>query len=307
MFSNLLDKLNKQYYFYSEYWQIIVRDFGYLALIVLAFLFIDVAYMGYKGSTIERIISSRSPALMSDFVMFVLNHFSVLTILAVVITFDVPFLISEKIKGTLALNFGQSWGPTVHFILFFLVLDFFNYWQHRLLHEIPGLWEIHKFHHSAPHMNFVTVFREHPLDTALNAITASFAAVITGLPVESYPKFIMLAVAYGLVKHSRFPMRWGWFGKYVLQSPVDHWIHHSPEKEHWDKNYANNLAIWDHVFGTYYKGEKVNDKIGLPGDYLAHNGLLYNLGLCYFQFLKNIIMLTVSPRKFIADYYKAKE
>jgi len=35
-----------------------------------------------------------------------------------------------------------------------------------------------------------------------------------------------------------------------------HQIHHSNNPLHWDKNYGVALAIWDQIFGSYYRPHK---------------------------------------------------
>ena len=146
------------------------------------------------------------------------------------------------------------------------MLDFMAYWQHRLLHTVPFLWNIHKFHHSAESFATITVLREHPLDGAVRSIFLAFPIALLGYPVIDYPILVTLIGMVGYFKHSQLLSRWGWFGTYVIQSPLDHWIHHSDNPKHFNSNYSNNFAIWDHLFGTYYKGTDVNTSIGLTNE-----------------------------------------
>jgi sterol desaturase/sphingolipid hydroxylase (fatty acid hydroxylase superfamily) len=73
------------------------------------------------------------------------------------------------------------------------------------------------------------------------------------------------------------PWRWGWFGKYVVYPPTGHRVHHSALPEHRDKNFAGIFPIWDHLFGTYYQGEDINEEVGVDDNYQNVRGLWYDM------------------------------
>ena len=45
-------------------------------------------------------------------------------------------------------------------------------------------------------------------------------------------------------------------------SPSLHWIHHSDNPEHYDKNFGTSLPYWDRLFGTYLGEEHIKDISG---------------------------------------------
>jgi|SRR5271169_310258 len=49
----------------------------------------------------------------------------------------------------------------VIFVIFFLIIDFFQYWWHRAQHWVPVLWDQHAVHHSEEAMNVTTATRHH--------------------------------------------------------------------------------------------------------------------------------------------------
>lgn len=98
-------------------------------------------------------------------------------------------------------------------------------------------------------------------------------AVLLGSPLPEFTLFIMIYGIVGYIKHSEIPWH-GWFGKWVIQSPRDHHIHHSKLREHHDLNYANNFAIWDHLFGTYCNGSNFNSVLGVEQDYFNKDGVV---------------------------------
>ena len=178
-------------------------------------------------------------------------------------TGGIPFALNKAIRDVIYFNFNEFVSPVVHFAIYFILLDFLGYWAHRIMHNNTVLWQIHKYHHSASEMNGLTVAREHPLNEGLNIFIRGVALTITGVPPEHYPYFVTTIGLWGTFKHTNILYSLGWFGKYVLQSPKDHWIHHSTESKHHNKNFANNFVIWDHLFGTYYHGDDLNANVGL--------------------------------------------
>src|SRR5438477_159294 len=83
--------------------------------------------------------------------------------------------------------------------------------------------------------------------------------------------------AHAGLTHSMLPWRCGWFGKYVLYSPIGHRIHHSALPEHKDKNLGFLFPVWDWMFGTYYKGDVINEEVGVEDNYQNTRGLLFDL------------------------------
>jgi hypothetical protein len=67
-----------------------------------------------------------------------------------------------------------------------LLFDVLIYWTHRWSHTVPLLWRFHAVHHSTRHLDWVSGFRNHPLDGAFMApvfaffIGAGFDGRITG-------------------------------------------------------------------------------------------------------------------------------
>ncbi len=52
------------------------------------------------------------------------------------------------------------------------------------------------------------------------------------------------------LRHSHIKLRYFNFLEYLFISPVQHQIHHSKARKHWNKNMGSRLAIWDWMFGT---------------------------------------------------------
>ncbi|CAN5417321.1 sterol desaturase family protein [soil metagenome] len=158
-----------------------------------------------------------------------------------------------------------AWPATVLATLAYaVVFDLSYYCVHRLLHDVPALWEFHKVHHSAEVMTPMTEWRQHPLEALVFPISAGlFTGVLQGAMVWGFgPGARPLAVGgvnvvmlfyIGSILHLRHSHVWmpfrGVWGR-LFQSPAHHQIHHSMRPEHFGKNLGFALSLFDWAFGT---------------------------------------------------------
>jgi sterol desaturase/sphingolipid hydroxylase (fatty acid hydroxylase superfamily) len=147
----------------------------------------------------------------------------------------------------------------------FIGTEFFQYWQHRLLHEVPFLWNFHRGHHSAEALNFFTAMRNHPGEWLYTMVYGAIYTFIMPAVVIWFTGSQMLPVTFfglvylklitelvGVLCHSHVPLSLGKLD-YILNTPVMHQIHHSAELRHRDRNYGATLMIFDWMFGTLYQ------------------------------------------------------
>jgi len=158
-----------------------------------------------------------------------------------------------------------------------------GYWiDHRLSHEIPALWEIHKVHHTAEVLTPLSVWRVHPLETAkfLNILAISVASSkalfgwATGIEASPFALggnnllLVLFVHAYVHLQHSSvwiaFP---GWLGR-VFMSPAQHQIHHSRDPAHFNCNLGSCLSVFDTLFGTVRVATMAPEKLrfGVEGE-----------------------------------------
>lgn len=143
----------------------------------------------------------------------------------------------------------DGWWYIPSLIGFILLVDLYHYGVHRIQHAVPMFWAMHSFHHSANSLTFITGARHFWLEWAMPyaifpiipiffTISADMATIIAVV------FFIPDSCAHLNV---RFPM-----GPAItwVNSPQWHRIHHSVQPEHFNKNFASLLPLWDFVFGT---------------------------------------------------------
>jgi sterol desaturase/sphingolipid hydroxylase (fatty acid hydroxylase superfamily) len=178
---------------------------------------------------------------------------------------------------------------TVTYVLLFDL----GYWiGHRLMHEIPLLWEFHQPHHAAEVMTPITSTRAHPME---DIIQSNAIAVVVGFghgvslwllgpeaqPISLLGINVILLAFYVTLFHLRHSHVWlpvsGRLA-YIIQSPAHHQIHHSDDPRHMGKNLGFCLSFWDWMFGTLYvPSAKENLTFGLgeeSQDYRSLQGFL---------------------------------
>ena len=149
-----------------------------------------------------------------------------------------------------ALGFGGVGGDLTAVATGALIWDFFQYWEHRLLHASRIFWQMHLLHHSDEHMNVTTEARHHILEIILAPVFISIpTAIIFKVPPVNIAILSLIPFAWNYLAHANVDLGFGplWW---LLVSPNYHRVHHSLAPEHIDRNFANWFPIWDIVFGT---------------------------------------------------------
>ena len=143
------------------------------------------------------------------------------------------------------------------FFVYLVILDFFEYWRHRLSHTLRWWWALHVIHHSQRQMSLWTDSRNHLLDDLIGGAWFALIALFIGVPPGH---FIGLMVAIRIVEnlsHVNARLSFGWLGERLLVSPRYHRWHHAvdlPEGRQFRHgcNFAILFPIWDRLFGTQH-------------------------------------------------------
>ena len=145
--------------------------------------------------------------------------------------------------------------PVVQLLLFFVVLDFVQWFTHTLLHRYDFLWKFHKVHHSVKEMGFAAHLRYHWMENILYKPLKVLALMLLGgfQPEQAYVVHF-LAIAIGHLNHANLKLDYGPL-KYILNNPIMHLYHHAyslPESFKNGANFAISLSLWDFIFKTNY-------------------------------------------------------
>jgi sterol desaturase/sphingolipid hydroxylase (fatty acid hydroxylase superfamily) len=162
----------------------------------------------------------------------------------------------------------REWPLWIQVIMGVTLAELGLYWAHRLAHEWPFLWRFHAVHHSVVKLWIVNTGRFHFIDSLESIVFGMTVLLALGAPMEVLVWLSAVTAFIGILTHCNIEMRFGplswWFN-----TPELHRWHHSRKIEEGNKNYGENLMIWDHVFRTYYNpaGRRPPVNIGI-NDYM---------------------------------------
>ncbi len=172
----------------------------------------------------------------------------------------------------------SDWPMWAQLLIFFVIIDFVQWFTHVLLHKFEFLWRFHKVHHSVKEMGFAAHLRYHWMENILYKPLKTFGIMIIGgfEPEQAYLVHF-IAIAIGHLNHANIRITWGPF-KYILNNSVMHLYHHVkalPEGRKQGINYGISLSIWDYIFKTNYVPEDSGTiEIGFPEEETFPKGFL---------------------------------
>lgn len=238
-------------------------DFFVLLGAVLA---LDAVVLGWRRSALSH-LAQASRSARTDLLLAGLHEVGWSPLVMTFFSAGWMYLIEQFAKQYQSLDLVGSLGPAwAQFIVVLVVTDFFDYWTHRISHDVDFLWETHKYHHSATHLSVLTGTREHALNEVFRHLVIVFPLAALGVPIKQYIAVRLFMYFIDLLQHSMVPWTYGWAGRWLVFSPVGHRIHHSPRPDQHTSNYGNILVIWDRLFGTWYDGTDTEVGIGLPNN-----------------------------------------
>ena len=135
----------------------------------------------------------------------------------------------------------------------FLLLDLAIYLQHRLFHDVPWLWRLHRMHHADLDIDVTTGARFHPVEILLS-LGIKFLVIVTfGAPALGVMLFEIGLNATSMFNHSnvRIPASVEPWLRLILVTPDMHRVHHSVLRRETDSNFGFNFPWWDRAFKTY--------------------------------------------------------
>jgi sterol desaturase/sphingolipid hydroxylase (fatty acid hydroxylase superfamily) len=141
--------------------------------------------------------------------------------------------------------------PLLTFFIYVVILDFGEYWRHRLQHTIGWWWALHSIHHAQRQMTFWTDDRNHILDEVIAALWFGAIALLIGVSPAQFPLLLLLMRMVEAFSHGNIRLSFGRIGERLLVSPRYHRVHHGvlSVAEH-GKNYAVLFPVWDWMFRT---------------------------------------------------------
>jgi sterol desaturase/sphingolipid hydroxylase (fatty acid hydroxylase superfamily) len=167
------------------------------------------------------------------------------------------------LQGIKAFDLENLWtGVTDHplasFVVYLVVLDFFDYWYHRFEHQFSWTWALHSLHHSQQNMNLWSDNRNHLLDDFIRSIFMAVIALGIGVQPAQYVLLVAFSRSLQSLQHANVRIHFGAIGERLLVSPRYHRQHHAIGLGHESAgvgtlgghNFAVLFPLWDMLFGT---------------------------------------------------------
>jgi sterol desaturase/sphingolipid hydroxylase (fatty acid hydroxylase superfamily) len=155
------------------------------------------------------------------------------------------------IEPLIVLPLGFGWAGVIAIVAAPLasafVADFFFYWCHRAQHR--WLWRFHAVHHSVRELNSTNSFHhvsEPLIQTVLIVLPSSLIVSETGAMVPVIALLLHMQSSY---IHSSSRWHMGPLRAIFVDNRF-HRIHHSLERQHYDRNFGAVTTLWDRLFGT---------------------------------------------------------
>lgn len=244
--------------FYTNY-------FWGLTIISLLVWFLEIMFPWRKEQSVIR-----KDFWLDAFYMFF--NFFIFTIIisgiySVLEQLFIDFGITMKSLSIIDLSALPMW---IQLLIFFIVLDFVQWFTHVLLHRFDVLWHFHKVHHSVKEMGFAAHMRYHWMENIFYKPLKVFAVMLLG-GLEPTQAFVVhfIAITIGHLNHANIKLSYGPL-KYIFNNPVMHLYHHAftlPKNHSHGVNYGISLSLWDYLFKTNYIPESSgNIELGYSDD-----------------------------------------
>jgi sterol desaturase/sphingolipid hydroxylase (fatty acid hydroxylase superfamily) len=167
--------------------------------------------------------------------------------------------------------------PYLTFLLYALILDYADYWRHRLSHRFDWWYALHALHHAQRQMSFWSDDRNHLLDDFIAALWFGAIALLIGVPPLQFPLLVLVLRFLESLSHANTRLSFGWLGNRLLVSPLFHRTHHAiPAAGAASCNYGAVFPFWDMLHGTARfiarpgpTGDPTADEALVSGSYLA--------------------------------------
>lgn len=214
-------------------------------LIVIAVLLLEQVHERHAGWRMNR------QEFLTDL------YYSVLS--ATVISWLSATLADDPLKAAKAsLGITTQWVTYLPWLaqvaLAIFILEFGQYWMHRLMHNWTPFWLTHAPHHHITQLNAAKGAVGNPIELFLISLSvlALFDFDQTALFAAFNTMGVISVFAHANVRAD--PPIWYSFFFTTIRH---HSLHHSTDYENTRCNYGNSLIVLDRIFGTYREGEGV--------------------------------------------------
>jgi sterol desaturase/sphingolipid hydroxylase (fatty acid hydroxylase superfamily) len=176
-----------------------------------------------------------------------------------------------KILGALSITVPiidvSIWPVPVQFVVFYLLIDFAQFFGHYLMHKSDFLWQFHRIHHAPKEIGFATTRHFHWVEYLVLKPCMWIPLGLLGFSGKDYVIYYMwFGIFLVFLSHANVKIKWGIIN-YIFITPDNHFWHHAKNIPlRTGVNFSSTLMIWDHLFKTFYLPKNIEPQLGIPED-----------------------------------------
>jgi len=268
----------------------ILGNASLIAVILPAALWLECAAIGWEKSS-ARALLRPTASMKTDLAYFLLDQAHVTGVIGRIMMLGASVISGVALRDWLAARTGFAVDPSglplwLQVAIYFHVYSFFDYWAHRLGHT-RWFWPLHRYHHAAEEFCVVNGARLHPAGF-VGIFLLNIPMPLLGASPEVMIWVNVLTIALGFVIHSRMESGFGWAGRWLVQSPLHHRLHHKLDMT-MPTGFFSMTPLWDRLFGGWSETATPNIAIGVDTPYRHGLWLLPDLLRDYCDFWKGLV------------------
>jgi sterol desaturase/sphingolipid hydroxylase (fatty acid hydroxylase superfamily) len=260
-----------------------------LMLLLPSALWLECLFIGWKNSS-ARALLAPTGSMKTDIMFLALDQAHVMGVVGRIMMLGASLISGLALRDWLAARTGLAIDPSclplvVQVVVYFGAYSFFDYWAHRLGHT-RLFWPLHRYHHAAQDFCVINGARSHPAGF-VGIFLLNVPMPLLGATAEVMIWVNVIVIALGFLIHSRLESGWGWMGRYLVQSPLHHRLHHKLDMSE-PTGFFSMMPVWDHLFGGWSQRRDANVEIGVDTPYRHGFWLLPDLMRDYCDFWKGV-------------------
>jgi sterol desaturase/sphingolipid hydroxylase (fatty acid hydroxylase superfamily) len=234
---------------------VLVWAYGPAALLNKAWLVTAISIVTLVMVQMLEFVNERNAGWRMNLREFLTDLFYVILYFAVIVKLETKLADDPLAAAKHALGITTVWAMHLPFVaqaaLAMFLIEFGQYWLHRLMHN-SFLWWTHAPHHHITQLNAAKGLVGNPLELFLVSLSV---LALFDLPVNAVFCAYNLVGAVSAFAHANvrcYAPRW--YG-YLFTTVEAHSLHHTVGYTETRCNYANSLIVIDRLFGTFRQGE----------------------------------------------------
>ena len=253
-------------------------------------LWLECLAIGWQNCS-ARALLSPTRSMKTDIMFLLLDQAHVMGVVGRVMMLGASVISGEALRAWISSRTGfavdaSSLPLIVQVMVYFVAYSFFDYWAHRLGHT-RLFWPLHRYHHAAEDFCVINGARTHPAGF-VGLFLINLPMPLLGAGAQAMIWVNVIVIALGFLIHSRMESGWGWTGRWLVQSPLHHRLHHKLDMSQ-PTGFFAMLPVWDRLFGGWSEHREAGVAIGVDTAYAHGFWLVPDLLRDYCDFWKGLV------------------